>query len=150
MNPRFKRAYHMQSALTGVSAAYFLALLSSNAKVCDSIFLFLSSLSFGILLPIYAATLAAHSICLDKDFTDEAIIEATDAKWVIKIADCSSRMVFAAFAFLVCHFSIFIGACMIVLSIIAFFVARRFIIQVQRIDSNQRRIKAMENDPGPF
>jgi hypothetical protein len=147
MDLKLKQSEMMYSSLTGICAVFFLALLSSNVKLSESFYLFLSSLCFGVLFPIFTALLSVHLVCHDKNFSSKAILEASDEKWVERIEAFSQKLLVLAFIFLLCHFSFIIGISMFFMSIIAFFKARRFITRVQRLDHRHRLLEKADDDP---
>jgi hypothetical protein len=149
MDQNLKKIIWMYSALGGVCATFFLALLSSNIKLSESCFLWLSSLCFGILLPIFIAFFSGLLVCEEKGFGSEAISEILERKWTTRVADLSQKLLVLAFILLLCHFSIFIGISMFGVTIIMFLMTRRFLFLVKGWDQTLKRIKEEENKPDP-
>ena len=149
MDENLKKTMWMYSALGGVCAAFFLALLSSNIKLSDSCFLWLSSLCFGILLPTFIAFLSGLLVCEEKGFGSEAISEILEKKWITRVTRFSQKLLVLAFIFLLCHFSLFIGISMFVVTIIMFLMTRHFLFLVKGWDQTLKRIKEEENKPDP-
>ncbi len=149
MDQNIKKTIWMYSVLGGVCATFFLALLSSNLKLSDSCFLWLSSLCFGILLPTFIAFLSGLLVCEEKGFASEAILEILDRKWLTRVIGFSQKLLVLAFIFLLCHFSLFIGISMFVVTIIMLLITRRFLFLVKGWDQTLKQIKEEENRPDP-
>lgn len=138
MDTKLQQLKGIYSASTGICAAFFLALLSSDVKLGESTFLFLSSLCFGVLMPILAAFLTALLLCTEKKFSSKATLSALNKNWVDRIGSISGRLFVLAFVFLLCHFSLFIGISMFLVSIMSYLGARRFLISAKQLDQMYR------------
>jgi len=110
----------------------------------------LSSLCFGILFPIFIAFLSGLLVCEEKGFCSEAISEILEKKWVARITVFSQNLIVVVLIFLLCYFSLIIGISMFVVTIIIFFMTKRFLFLVKASDQTLKRIKEEENKPDPY
>ncbi|MBZ2167425.1 hypothetical protein [Marinobacter sp. F4216] len=66
MKHKIEQMKWMYGAFTGACVTYFLALLSSSQPVSSSVPLFLSTLFFAALLPIFAGFTLTHAYLIDQ------------------------------------------------------------------------------------
>jgi hypothetical protein len=105
-NHKYNQAKWLYSSLSGLCAAYFLALLSGGANLENSILLVLSTLCFSVCLPIFVTFAVSHVYMHDLDTPVEICDKALNEPWVNRVTIGGFGCLFSAFMFLIGHFSI--------------------------------------------
>lgn len=126
-NHRINQLKWLYSAMTGVCAAYFLALFSGEAKLGESIYLQLSTLAFAISLPLFTTFSLAHVIMIERALSSEACEAALKQSWVIRLTTGGLIVFASGFLLLIGHFSISAMLGSFVVSVCCFFSMRGFL-----------------------
>ena len=105
-NHKYNQLKWLYSALSGLCAAYFLALFSGDASLESSVLLQLATLCFAICLPVFTTFAFAHVYMFELDASVEVCDEALNEPWVIRVTIGSFVCLLSAFIFLVGYFSI--------------------------------------------
>ncbi|HFQ5589737.1 TPA: hypothetical protein ACGUM0_004518, partial [Vibrio vulnificus] len=105
-NHKYTQLKWLYSALSGLCAAYFLALFSGGASLENSVFLQLATLCFSICLPVFTTFAFAHVYMYELDASVEVCDEALNQPWVNRITIGSFGCLVSAFIFLIGYFSI--------------------------------------------
>lgn len=105
-NHKYTQLKWLYSALSGLCAAYFLALFSGTSSLDDSVLLQLSTIFFAICLPIFSTFAFTHVYMFELDAPVENCDKALNEPWVVHITIKSFVCLLLAFLFLIGHFSI--------------------------------------------
>lgn len=106
LNHKYNQLKWLYSALSGLCAAYFLALFSGGDSLDSSVLLRLATLCFAICLPIFSTFAFAHVYMHELDAPVDMSDAALDEPWVTRMTIGSFACLLFAFIFLVGHFSI--------------------------------------------
>ncbi|MEO9522689.1 MULTISPECIES: hypothetical protein [Marinobacter] len=113
MKHKVEQLKWLYGAFTGACVTYFLALLSSNQPVSDSLLLFLATCLFAGLLPVFAGFTFAHAYLIEDQTPAKKIEAALGSERVRNLTKYALWAFFAAFVLLVSHFSLIAGAIML-------------------------------------
>ena len=105
-NHKYTQLKWLYSALSGLCAAYFLALFSSGTSLESSVLLQLTTLCFAICLPVFTTFAFAHVYIHELDVSVELCDEALKEPWVKQITIGSFGCLLWAFILLIGFFSI--------------------------------------------
>ena len=112
MKHKVEQLKWLYGAFTGACVTYFLALLSSNQPVSDSLLLFLATCLFAGLLPVFAGFTFAHAYLIEDQTPAKKIEAALGSERVRNLTRYALWAFFVAFVLLVSHFSLIAGAFM--------------------------------------
>jgi|TARA_R100000687_G_scaffold70421_1_gene60052 uncharacterized membrane protein len=113
MKHKVEQLKWLYGAFTGACVTYFLALLSSNQPVSDSLLLFLATCLFAGLLPVFAGFTFAHAYLIEDQTPAKKIEAALGSERVRNLTRYALWSFFVAFVLLVSHFSLIAGAFML-------------------------------------
>lgn len=126
-NHKYTQLKWMYSALSGLCAAYFLALFSGSSSIDDSIFLQLSTLFFAICLPTFTTFAFAHVFMSELDASVEDCDEALKEDWVKRVTIGGFCCLVLAFTCLIGHFSVNAMLGFILVSVLCFYCFGEFV-----------------------
>lgn len=132
-NHKYTQLKWMYSALSGLCAAYFLALFSGSSSIDDSIFLQLSTLFFAICLPTFATFAFAHVFMSELNASVEHCDEALNEDWVKRVTIGGFCCLVLAFICLIGHFSINAMLGFILVSVLCFYCFVEFVRKLTSI-----------------
>ncbi|WP_238322127.1 hypothetical protein, partial [Vibrio mexicanus] len=103
---KYNQIKWLYSALSGLCAAYFLALFSAGQALSDSISLQIATILFAMCLPVFTTFSIAHIYMIEANLSTEVADKALNADWVGRVTIGAFICLLLAFCFLIAHFSI--------------------------------------------
>lgn len=132
-NHKYTQLKWMYSALSGLCAAYFLALFSVASSIEDSVFLQLSTLFFSICLPTFATFSFAHIFMSELNASVENCDEVLNEDWVTRITVGGFCCLMLAFTCLIGYFSVNAMLGFILVSVLCFYCFGEFVSKLTSI-----------------
>ncbi len=109
---------NVYAGLTGICVAFFFALLSSQNPPTG--WLLMSSVCFGIALPIFVSFLVFHIVVAESGIDSQRVGKVISTKRIKRLTNFSFIVLFLASISLAFHFSILIGLFMLISAIVFF------------------------------
>lgn len=135
---KYNQLKWLYSALSGLCAAFFLALFSGSQNLDSSILLLLSTLCFAICFPLYTTFALTHVYIYELDAPIKKCDCVLNQPWVINITIISAVILIAGFTFLIGYFSLTVMCAFIAVICICFILFVKFILALSKstISSN--------------
>jgi len=118
-------------SLAGICAAFFLTLLSSSQGINQSHYLFIASVLFGILLPVFSIFTIVQIFFIEECISESVVTTSLEKPWVRNLTSISLLAFYTGFIMIICHISTLIAVLFLLTSIVMWLLARNFISEAR-------------------
>ena len=116
----------LYGSLAGICLAFFLTLLGSGQPLNSSTPLFLSSVGFGVCLPIFSVFTLVHIMFVEEQRSSKEVQLALSAKWVKALTQPSVLLFAITITLMIFHISYFLGLVFLVSGVLMLFALKTF------------------------